>query len=274
MIAAPPPTSLMPHWLDAMILGLIEGLTEFIPVSSTAHLLIAEKFLKLKESDVFNIVIQGGAVLAVIPLFWKQFSGMIFGLREAKNRDLLAKLVVAFVITAGVGYVLDKRGFKLPDQLEPVAWALVVGGLVIFWVEFAERHTVPSNTLTWPLAVAFGLAQLVAMIFPGASRSGSTIMLAMLLGMARPAATEFSFLLGVPSILAASGWKLLKALKGTEAVEGHGWAHITVGFVVAAVSSFFVVKWLIRYVQTHTFNSFAIYRVVAGVALLVWMGAR
>ncbi len=261
----------MPHWLDAIILGLIEGLTEFIPVSSTAHLLIAEKLLKLKESDVFNIVIQGGAVLAVIPLFWKQISGMIFGLSEPKNRELLAKLTVAFAITGGVGYILDKRGFKLPDELAPVAWALLVGGIVIFFVEFAERHTVPSEKLTWPLVVAFGIAQLVAMIFPGASRSGATIMLAMLLGMSRPSATEFSFLLGVPSILAASGWKLLKALKGTEAVEADGWSHIAIGFIVAAVSSFFVVKWLIRYVQTHTFNSFAIYRVVAGTALLAWL---
>jgi undecaprenyl-diphosphatase len=262
----------MPHWLDAIILGLIEGITEFIPVSSTAHLLIAENFLSLKKSDVFNIVIQGGAVLAVVPLFWKQFSGMIFGLGHPRNRDLLAKFSVAFAITAGAGYLLDKRGFKLPDELEPVAWALLAGGLVIFFVEFAERNTVPSDTLTWPLAIAFGIAQLIAMIFPGASRSGATIMLAMLLGMSRPAATEFSFLLGVPSILAAGGWKLFKALRGTEALDGHGWSDILIGFTVAAVSSFFVVKWLIRYVQSHTFNGFAIYRVIAGVALLAWIG--
>ncbi len=267
----------MPDWLISVILGLIEGLTEFIPVSSTAHLLIAEKFLSLKEgdifkSDVFNIVIQGGAVLAVIPLFWKQFSGMIFGLAEQKNRDLLAKLSVAFAITAIGGYILDKRGYKLPDEVEPVAWALIVGGIVIFFVEFAERHRIPSDRLTWPLVVAFGLAQLVAAAFPGASRSGATIMLAMLLGMARPAATEFTFLLGVPSILAAGAWKLFKALRGAEAVEGHDWTYIAIGFVIAAISSFFVVKWLIRYVQTHTFNSFAIYRVIFGIALLAWLG--
>jgi len=262
----------MPHWLDAIILGLVEGITEFIPVSSTAHLLIAENFLSLKESDVFNIVIQGGAVLAIIPLFWKQFSGMIFGLHEAGNRDLLAKLLVAFLITAVGGYILDKRGFRLPEQLEPVAWALIVGGVGIFFVEFAEKHRVPVERITWPLAVAFGLAQVIAAVFPGLSRSGATIMLAMLLGMSRYSATEFTFLLGVPTILAAGSLKLFKALKGTEEVQGHGWLHITIGFIVAAVSSFFVVKWLIRYVQTHTFNSFAVYRVIVGVALLVWLG--
>jgi undecaprenyl-diphosphatase len=261
----------MPHWLNAIILGLIEGITEFIPVSSTAHLLVAEKFLGIKESDVFTIVIQGGAVLAVIPLFWKQFSGMIFGLAEPKNRELLTKLTVAFIITAIGGYILDKRGFRLPEDLHSVAWALLIGGIVIFFVEFAEKHTKPSDRLTWPLVVAFGLAQLLAAVFPGASRSGTTIMLAMLLGMARPAATEFTFLLGVPSILAAGAWKLIKALKGTEIIEGHGWSNITIGFIVAAITSFFVVKWLIRYVQTHTFNSFAIYRVIAGSALLVWL---
>lgn len=262
----------MPHWLNSVILGLIEGLTEFIPVSSTAHLLIAEEFLSIKESDVFNIVIQGGAVLAVVPLFWKQFSGMIFGLAEQHNRELLAKLSVAFIITAVGGYILDKRGYQLPDELHPVAWALLVGGMVIFFVEFAEKHRIPSDRLTWPLVFAFGLAQLVAAVFPGVSRSGATIMLAMLLGMARPAATEFTFLLGVPSILAAGGWKLYKALNGTEAIEGHGWSNIAIGFVTAAISSFFVVKWLIRYVQTHTFNSFAIYRVIVGIALLAWIG--
>lgn len=260
----------MPHWLNAIILGLVEGVTEFIPVSSTAHLLIVEKFLGIHEDDLFNIVIQGAAVLAVIPLFWKQFSGMIFGLGEAKNRDLLAKFIIAFVITGIGGIILKKSGFTLPKELAPVAWALLLGGVIIFAVEAFCRKRKLDDRLTYPLAVAFGVAQLIAAVLPGASRSGSTIMLAMLLGMSRSAATEFTFLLGVPTILAASALETYKTLK-TTGLHTDSWIHVAIGCIAAAISSFIVVKWLIRYVQTHTFNSIAIYRVIVGAALLVWL---
>ncbi|HEY2574252.1 MAG TPA: undecaprenyl-diphosphate phosphatase [Verrucomicrobiaceae bacterium] len=261
----------MPHWLEAIILGLVEGITEFIPVSSTAHLLISEKILGLKESDLFNIVIQSGAVLAIIPLFWRQFCGMTFGLADPKNRDLLTKIVVAFGITSVGMLILEKRGLKLPEELKPVAWALLVGGVVIFLVEAISKRRMLEDAATWPVVIiAFGLCQIVAGVFPGASRSGATIMAAMLLGMSRPAATEFTFLLGVPTLLAAGGWKLLKAVKAGD-MHGAEWLHISIGFAAAAISSFVVVKWLIRYVQSHTFNSFAVYRVVAGAALLLWL---
>lgn len=260
----------MPHWLHAIILGLIEGITEFIPISSTAHLLIAEKFLGIHEDDLFNIVIQGAAVLAIIPLFWKQFSGMIFGLSDPKNRDLFIKLTVAFVITSVGMIIAEKRGFKLPEQIQPVAWALIIGGVVILIVETISKKRVLSDSITWPLAISFGLAQIAAGILTGSSRSGTTIMVAMLLGMARPAATEFSFLLGVPTLVAATGWKLLKAIK-SGGLHGEASLHLAIGCVAAAISSFIVVKWLIRYVQSHTFNSFAIYRILVGAALLVWL---
>lgn len=263
----------MPQWFEAIFLGLVEGITEFIPVSSTAHLLIVQDFLGLRKSDLFNIAIQGGAVLAVVPLFWRQFSGMVVGLREARNRDLLVKLAVAFVITAVGGYILDQRNFKLPEQMHPVAWAMLLGGLVIYAVEAASRRRVLSDEITWPLTIAFGIAQFAAAIFPGASRSGSTIMVAMLMGMARPAATEFTFLLGVPTLLAAGALKLIRAVNGTE-MHAREWTELAVGFTAAAISSFVVVKWLIRYVQSHTFDGFAHYRVALGAALLVWLGTR
>ncbi len=260
----------MTDWLYAIIFGLVEGLTEFIPVSSTAHLLIAEKLLHHREDDVFNIVIQGGAVLAIIPLFWKKFTGMVTGLSDKANRDLLAKLFVAFVITSVGMLIAEKRGFKLPEEILPVAWALIIGGIVILLVETISKKRVLSDNITWPLAITFGLAQVAAGILTGSSRSGTTIMLAMLLGMSRPAATEFTFLLGVPTLLAATAWKLLKAFKSGGFHDG-ALMHLTIGFVVAAISSFIVVKWLIRYVQSHTFNGFAIYRILLGAALLVWL---
>ena len=260
----------MPDWLHAIILGLIEGITEFIPVSSTAHLLIAEKFLGIHEDDLFNIVIQGAAVLAIIPLFWKQFSGMVFGLSDPKNRDLLIKFLIAFGITGVGGVILKKLGFTLPKEIAPIAWALLVGGIVIMAVEAFCGKRKLDDTLTYKLAIAFGIAQLVAAVFPGASRSGSTIMLAMLLGMSRSAATEFTFLLGVPTILAASALESYKTLK-TTGLHTDSWLHVGIGSLAAAISSFIVVKWLIQYVQSHTFTGFAIYRVLVGAALLVWL---
>jgi len=257
--------------LYAIIYGIVEGLTEFIPVSSTAHLLITEKLLKYHESEVFNIVIQSGAVLAIIPLFWKKFSGMIFGLKEKANRDYLIKLLVAFAITS-VGMLLaEKKGLKLKDEIPPIAWAMLIGGIVIFAVEAMAKGRNLAKGVSWAtVIVAFGLGQIVAGCFPGASRSGTTIMVAMIMGLTRPVATEFSFILGVPTLLAAGGYKLLKAIKAGE-MHGASVTHLGIGFIVSAIVSFIVVRWLIRYVQSHTFNGFAGYRVVLGVALFVWV---
>lgn len=259
----------MPEWLTVIILGLIEGLTEFIPVSSTGHLLIAQKWLP-RQSELFNIVIQSGAALALVPLFWKKFSGMVFGLREAENRDLLAKLSTALIITCVAGMIMKKMGLELPEDARPVAWATLIGGFVIFGVEAICKRRVLSDSLTWPIVLAFALGQLIAMSFPGASRSGATIMIALLLGLSRPVATEFSFLLGVPTLLAAGGYEILKAFRDGEFATLN-WFHVGLGFVAAAVSAFVVVKWLIRFVQSHTFNGFAIYRVVLGAVLLLWL---
>ncbi len=262
----------MTDWLYAIIYGIVEGLTEFIPVSSTAHLLITEKLLHHPEDDVFNVVIQSGAVLAIIPLFWKKISGMIFGLSvERKNKDWLIKLIAAFALTSAGMLLAEKKGMKLPEELSPVAWAMLIGGVVIFAVEFWEKGRNLSSVVTWPQVIlAFGIGQIVAGCFPGASRSGTTIMVAMLMGLSRPVATEFSFILGVPTLLAAGAYKLLKAYKAGE-LHLENSTHLAIGFIVSAVISFFVVRWLIRFVQTHTFNGFAIYRVILGVILFVWI---
>lgn len=258
----------MPDWLNAIILGLIEGLTEFIPVSSTGHLLIAEHWLG-HQSDFFNVIIQPAAALALIPIFWNKLMRLFFGLDDKANRDLVAKLAVAFLITGVGGMIMKKMGISLPKEIAPIAWATLIGGIFIFIVEAANHGRPARSEITWTLAIVFGLAQLVAIAFPGASRSGTTIMLAMALGLARPAATEFSFLLGIPTLFAAGGKELLDVLKehGTSAVN---WTSVGLGCLASLISAFIVVKWLIRFVQSHSFNGFAVYRVVLGAVLLVF----
>ena len=203
---------LMPDWIVAVILGVIEGITEFIPVSSTGHLLLAEHLLKVHQSDLFNIVIQCGAVIAVLPLFPQRLYKFVFEWRQKETQDYLLKILAAFVITGAVGFVLDKKGFKLPENPAPIAWALLIGGMAFLAVEWWLRGKKLSDEITWPVVFAVAGGQLLAAVFPGSSRSGSTILLALLLGLNRPAATEFSFLVGIPTMLAAGGLKIFKAL--------------------------------------------------------------
>src|SRR5215831_10022571 len=202
----------MPDWLINLILGIVEGITEFIPVSSTGHLLVAEHWLHVDKSDLFNIVIQCGAVIAVLPLFLERIYKFIFEWREKETRDYLLKILVAFGITGAVGFVLDKKGFKLPESSTPIAVALLIGGLAFLIVEFYLRGKKLSNEVTWMVAIAVAIGQLIAGTCPGTSRSGATIVFCLLLGLSRPAATEFSFLVGIPTMLAAGGWKIFKAV--------------------------------------------------------------
>lgn len=259
----------MPDWLVVVLLGIVEGITEFLPISSTAHLLITEHFLpgaqKFVGNDLFNIVIQCGAVIAVIPLFRARFEQLSHW-REKKSQDYIARIAVAFFITAAGGLVLDKLHFKLKEQLLPIALAMVVGGILFVLIEGWVRGKVWNDEVTWTIACVIGAGQLLAAIFPGASRSGTTILLALLLGLSRPAATEFSFLVGIPTMLAAGGWKILKALRHADTAPD--WSSVVLGSVVAAIVSFIAVKWLLRFVQTHTFVGFGWYRIIAGGLLL------
>lgn len=260
----------MNAWLVATILGIIEGITEFIPVSSTGHLLIAEHWVP-RQSDLFNIVIQCGAVLAVLPLFSGRLV-MLARWREPASRGLLAKIAVAFFITVVGGLALDRLGFRLPENVGPVAWALIIGGALFIAVEFYLRGRALRDQITWPIAVAVGLAQLVAAVFPGTSRSGSTILFALILGTDRVTSTEFSFLVGIPTLLAAGA---LKIMKYCLALRGHGpaeqWGPLIAATIVSAVVSFVAVKWLLRYVQSHTFIGFGWYRIALGAALLLFL---
>ena len=261
----------MPELLIPIVLGLIEGITEFLPISSTGHLLIAEHWLG-HRSDLFNVVIQAGAILAVVLIYRERLWQLATGLADPKNRDYAAKLAVAFAITAVLGFAATKLGFKLPESITPVAWAMILGG---FWMIAAERlaERQPQHTeITWRVAILVGLAQVVAGIFPGTSRSAATIFIAMLAGTGnRSAATEFAFLVGIPTMFAASAYELLKTFKNGDTHED--WTALAIAFVVSLVTAFVAVKWLLGYIRTHRFTAFAVYRIVLGIALLIALPA-
>ena len=258
----------MPAWLTVIFLGIIEGITEFLPVSSTGHLLIAEQWLP-KQSDLFNIVIQSGAVLAVVPLFPGRWQQLFLRWREPATRDFFLKVLFAFGLTGLGGLILEKRHFKLPEELAPVAWALLIGGVLFVVVERWLRGKAFRDEITWTIALAVGVGQLIAAVFPGTSRSGATILLSLQLGLSRPPATEFSFIVGIPTMLAAGGLKIFKALHHPPAdAVSENWWLVLLAAVVAAAVSFVVVRWLLRYVQTHTFTAFGWYRTV--LALLIF----
>jgi undecaprenyl-diphosphatase len=256
---------------STILLGLIEGITEFLPISSTGHLLIAEHWLGAR-SDVFNVVIQTGAILAVVLIYRERLWQLVTGLGRTDNRDYALKLGVAFLITAVLGLAATKLGFKLPESITPVAWALVLGGIWMLGAEWLAAKQPERSAITWKVAILVGIAQVVAGVFPGTSRSAATIFVALLAGTSnRAAATEFAFLVGIPTMFAASGYELLKALKGGGLHED--WSALAIAFVVSALTAFAAVRWLLGYIRTHRFTPFAIYRIVLGIALLVLLPA-
>jgi undecaprenyl-diphosphatase len=251
--------------LNTVLLGIIEGITEFLPISSTGHLLIAERWLG-ERSELFNVAIQAGAILAIVLIYWRRLLALVTRLDDPANRDYLAKLVVAFLITAVLGFIATRLGWKLPETLLPVALALLIGGVLILVIEQLVAGRPQSAVVTWKVALFVGACQMLAAVFPGTSRSASTIFAAMLVGLTfRPAATEFAFLVGIPTMFAATGYELWKVRHTT---HGEDWGALVLGFVVSGVVAFIAVKWLLRYVQTHRFTVFAWYRIVLGSALL------
>lgn len=261
----------MPDWLTVIILAVIEGITEFLPISSTGHLLLAEQWLA-RQSDLFNIVIQSGAVVAVIPLFPERVRQVFRVHRDPAARDFVFKALGAFFITGLGGVVLESMGFELPEEILPVALALIIGGVLFLVVEAWLKGRKTGSEITWAIAVAVGVGQLVAAVFPGASRSGTTILVMLAMGLSRPAATEFSFLVGIPTMLAAGGLKIVKALVSPSAdAAPENWGLLVLATLVSAVVSFAVVKWLLGFVQTHTFRVFGWYRIAIGGGLLLFL---
>lgn len=262
----------MTDWLHVTLLGIIEGITEFLPISSTGHLLIAERWLG-QRSDLFNIVIQAGAILAVCLIYRHRLIALFTNWRDPAQRDYLAKLSVAFLITAVLGLIAVKLGFQLPTNLKGVAWALIIGGIWMIAAEQIAARRPKSARITWTVAILVGIAQMVAGLFPGTSRSASTIFIALLAGTNdRVAATEFAFLVGIPTMFAASGYELFDKFHHGQ-VGAVNWTAVAIGFVVSTIVAFIAVKWLLSFIQSHRFTAFAVYRIIFGAVLLALLPA-
>ena len=257
----------------ALILGIIEGLTEFLPISSTGHLIVFGSLLDFKSNErVFEIAIQLGAVLAVVCEYRKRFSHVIRNVGHDKivNRFVI-NLMVAFIPAAVVGLLFSKYIKEVLFNPIIVAIALVVGGFIILWVEKRQMHRTPKVTSVDDMrvkdALVVGLAQILALI-PGTSRSGSTIMGGMIWGLERKVATEFSFFLAVPVMIAATTYDVLKHYKDFSAQDI---GLIVIGFVAAFVAGLLAVKALLKFVASKNYVPFAYYRIIfGGLILLTW----
>jgi undecaprenyl-diphosphatase len=252
--------------LDAFVLGIVEGLTEFLPVSSTGHLILAGDLLDFDHPsrDVFYVAIQTGAMLAVL---W-EYRARFFRVDLQLWRNLIIAFIPAAVLGLAVGGLIKTYLFKPV----PVALAFIVGGIIILLVDRGEKASRVESTQAMSAldALKVGFAQCFALI-PGTSRSGATIIGGMLFGLSRKAATEFSFFLAVPTLIAAGAYDSLKH-RDLFAVKDLGmWA---VGLVTSFISAFLVIRWLIRYVATHDFRWFAWYRIAFGIVVLLtaWLG--
>ena len=262
-----------PNLLIAAILGVVEGLTEFLPVSSTGHLIVAGSLLGYtgERAKFFEIVIQAGAILAVCWEFRAKLIAVAAGVfSERAAQRFVLNLFVAFLPAAVLGLAFSKAIKASLFAPVPVATAFIVGAFVILWAERRQRRN-PAlvrieslDDLRWTDALKIGCAQALALI-PGTSRSGATIIGGMLFGLSRKAATEFSFFLAIPTLFAATGYELVK---NRATLGGSDWSMIGVGFVVSFVSAFLVVRWLLRYVAHHDFVPFAWYRIVFGIVIL------
>jgi undecaprenyl-diphosphatase len=258
--------------VENLLLGVIEGITEFLPVSSTGHLLIAEHWLGTR-SELFTVAIQVGAILGVVVIYWQRLFDLALRFGQPENRDYFNKLAGSFLITVVGGFAAKQLGVQLPESLAPVAWALAVGGVLILVIEWRLASAAPNERLTWRVAIWVAIGQIVAAVFPGTSRSAAAIFAAMLAGQtSRPAAAEFAFLVGIPTMFAAAGYEFLKLLMhgGSAGLAGEDWGGLAVAFVASAVVAFASVKWLLVYIRSHRFTLFAWYRIALGAALLVF----
>ncbi|GHC91893.1 undecaprenyl-diphosphate phosphatase [Novosphingobium pokkalii] len=265
------------HTITAVILGIVEGLTEFLPVSSTGHLILATELLgfNAKEWEVFNVVIQLPAILAVVVLYWRTFVDVAHGALRGDRDSLhfVRNVLVAFIPSAILGVLLKKKIDALMETPSVVAAALVVGGVLILVIERLARQGEyePVSKLPLPKALAVGVMQCLAMI-PGMSRSASTIMGALTMGINRKTAAEFSFFLAVPTMFGATAKQLWdnrhELASGTASV---GWGDIAVGGVVSFLVSLVVIKFFVTYIGRHGFTPFAWYRIVIGAGALVWL---
>ena len=270
----------MPILLIAIILGIVEGVTEFLPVSSTGHLILATELLGFDAEKwaAFNVIIQLGAILAIVVLYWRTFWAVLEGLfrKSAVSWRFLRNVVIGFVPSAILGVLLIDNIEALLGNAVVVAWALIVGGFAILAI---ERFTKPGDIVgvaDMPLktVLGVGLIQCLSMI-PGVSRSGATILGGLSLGVERRTAAEFSFFLAIPTMLGATTLEILRHHDTLMAGAGDvGFGTVAVGFIVSFIVAIVVVKAFVAYISRHGFAPFAWYRIVAGAAALAWLTMR
>jgi len=287
-------------YIQSLLLGIIEGLTEFLPVSSTAHLRIAEAAMRIPLDDaywiMYTIVIQAGAILALVLLFLERIVGFIksfprgeSGDRTWKNHPISLTLI-AFFFTSIIALPLHKLSEKHLSSISIMAWTLLIGG-VVMWVIDArssryEPTTLHVEEMSLGQSIWIGICQSLSAIFPGTSRSMSTIAAGQLAGMDRPSALEFSFLLSIPTMIAATAWDLLKSIHPSKSALAAGavpvaqvtmtsqrWIVLVIGFVVSFLVALGVVEWFLAWVRRHGFTVFAVYRIIVGILLLL-LGSR
>lgn len=302
----------MNPYILSIILGIVEGLTEFLPVSSTAHLRITEALLKLPLDtsacggnaacfqdvaywDMYTIVIQVGAILALCLLFTERIVDFIrtFPRGERGDRNLfthpISFTLIAFAVTSATTLPLMKWSKQHLENLNAMALALLVGGIAMWAVDAWSNRTDPNTThveeMSLPQAIWIGLCQTLSAVFPGTSRSMSTIAAGQLAGLDRPTALEFSFLLSIPTMIAATCWDLFKEIHVSKhagaagvatahvAMNSQRWIVLLIGTVVSFIVAYGVVEWFLAWVRRHGFTMFAIYRILLGIALLIW-GAK
>ena len=290
----------MNDYLLSLILGIVEGITEFLPVSSTAHLRLSEALLHISLSDgywkMYSIVIQLGAILCLPVYFWSRITKFLstFPRGESGNRTVLTHplslTIVAFVVTAIPAFLLTKIIGKHLEDVVIIGWSLLIGGIVM-WIVDAMRakaeaagpgagssiHTWKMEDMSLGQAIWIGLCQIFSAVFPGTSRSMATIAAGQIAGMSRAAALEFSFFLSMPTMAAATLYTLYKSLRGkgenpigVGQIDAHGWIVLAIGFVVSFVVAYASVAWFMAWVRKRGFTPFAIYRIVVGILVLVF----
>ncbi len=290
----------MNDYLLSLILGIVEGVTEFLPVSSTAHLRISEALLHISLSDgywkMYSIVIQLGAILCLPVYFWNRITKFLstFPQGESGNRTALTHplglTMVAFVVTAIPSYLLTKVIGKHLEDIVIIGWSLLVGG-VIMWIVDAMHAKAEaagpngnSKIRTWKMedmslgqSIWIGFCQIFSAVFPGTSRSMATIAAGQLAGMSRASALEFSFFVSIPTMAAATLYTLYKSVRGkgenpigVSQIDAHGWIILAIGFVVSFIVAYASVAWFMAYVRKRGFAPFAVYRIILGILVLAF----
>jgi len=257
-------------YLDAIILAIVEGLTEFLPVSSTGHMIITTALLGIKPDDftkTFTVAIQLGAILSVVLIYWKRFF---------KSFDFYIKLLIAFIPAAVVGFLVSDVIDEFMEHVEYVAFALIAGGIFFLFVDkiFRNSEEHGKSEVSNKNAFVIGLFQLIAMIIPGVSRSAATIIGGLTQKLNKTTAAEFSFFLAVPTMFAATGYKLLKFYLNGGAFSSEEIGLLAVGNIVAFVVAFFAIRSFIAFLTKHGFKWFGYYRIVIGVIILIMFYVR